>query len=170
MANRLSRAITYIVEMMAILSGLAFLLLSFYITIDVIGRYTGWFFTRISDDISAYTLAVGGTWAMAYALRVGGHVQIDILVNQLRLSIRDILMIFVNALTFIFAALLSIYGWRLVIDSYVADIHSITILQAPLFIPQAMVAFGFTILTVEAALILIRMIILKLTTPVTQNG
>ncbi|MFQ5840455.1 MAG: TRAP transporter small permease subunit, partial [Candidatus Methylomirabilales bacterium] len=64
---------------MAYLSGAVFLLISAYITIDVVGRKFFGITTGVSDEIGGYALAFGGVWALAYTLRTGGHVRIDVL-------------------------------------------------------------------------------------------
>lgn len=151
-----------IAEIMAYLSGAAFLLLSFYITADVLGRYTGTFNSRVSDDISSYVLAFGGTWALAYALRVDAHIRIDIVINFLSERAREILLIVLAATTALLAGLLAIYGWELAYESYDIGIRSISILQTPLFIPQAAVAFGFTMLLVQAVLMLVSCLLARL--------
>ena len=70
-------------RLMAWLSGLTFLLLSFYITVDTLGRSFGGPYSGFTDDISAFAMAAAGTWASAYALQVGGHVRIDVLSSRL---------------------------------------------------------------------------------------
>jgi TRAP-type C4-dicarboxylate transport system permease small subunit len=137
---------------MAWLSGASFLLLSFYMTADVIGRYAGTYYTGVTDDISVYVLAVGGTWAMAEALRVGAHVSVDVVVHFLPSRLRAVLATLSLAATTIFSAILAYYAWLLALDSHELGTRSITMLQAPLEIPQGMMAFGLSVLTLQALL------------------
>jgi TRAP-type C4-dicarboxylate transport system permease small subunit len=135
---------------MAWLSGASFLLLSFYMTADVIGRYTGTYYTGVTDDISVYVLAVGGTWAMAEALRAGAHVSVDIVVHSLPARLRAVLATLSLAATTVFCAILSYYAWILALESHELGTRSITMLQAPLEIPQALMALGLSVLTLQA--------------------
>jgi TRAP-type C4-dicarboxylate transport system permease small subunit len=135
---------------MAWLSGASFLLLSFYMTADVIGRYTGTYYTGVTDDISVYVLAVGGTWAMAEALRADAHVSVDLVVGFLPAGLRAVLATLSLAATTVFCAILSYYAWVLAFDSHDLGTRSITMLQAPLEIPQGLMAFGLSVLTLQA--------------------
>lgn len=140
---------------MAWLGGAAFLLLSFYITFSALGRYTGLFFSQGDDDISAFVLAAACTWPMAYALRVNGHVRIDILYGTLTPVWKEACNVIGNALTAVFAAMLALYGWRLAIESWELDIRSVSMIQTPVFIPQGIVAVGYTILALQAVVLAI---------------
>lgn len=146
--DRLSR-------LMAWLSGLTFLLLSFYITVDTLGRSFGGPYSGFTDDISAFAMAAAGTWASAYALQVGAHVRIDLLLPYLPQPLRAWLDQLAVALAGLLAALLATYAWELVAGSWRLGARSISVLQAPLVIPQSLLAFGLTMLAVQAAALLL---------------
>jgi hypothetical protein len=54
----------------------------------------------------------------------------------------------------LFASALTAYSWQLALISFDGDIRSLTSLQTPLFVPQSMMALGFTTLGLEAVLLL----------------
>src|SRR5918996_2501906 len=114
---------------MAWLSGLTFLLLAFYITVDTLGRSFGGPYSGFTDDISAFALAAAGTWASAYALQVGAHVRIDLLLPRLPRVLRHCLDQIALALAGLFAALLASYAWELAAGSYALGARSISVLQ-----------------------------------------
>lgn len=149
----LKQVIDRITEFMAYLGGACFLMLSLYITFSALGRYTGAYFSESGDDVSAFVLAGASTWAMAYALRVNGHVRIDVVFSALPGRWRDAFATVSYALTGLFAGLLAVYGWRLAFSSLKLGTVSISMIQTPLYIPQAIVAFGFSMLTLEAILL-----------------
>lgn len=151
--TRLKIQIDRFTQFMAWLSGAAFLLLSFYITASAIGRYTGLYYSQGNDDISAFVLAGASTWAMAYALRVNGHVRIDVVFGTLPRAWREVLSIVAQLLTAVFAGLLAVYGWRLTGDSFALGIRSVSMIQTPMFLPQGIVAFGYSMLALEALLL-----------------
>jgi TRAP-type C4-dicarboxylate transport system permease small subunit len=140
---------------MAWLSGLTFLLLAFYITIDTLGRRFGGPYSGFTDDVSAFALAAAGTWASAYALQVGAHVRIDLLLPHLPRTLRVSLDQLALALAGLLAAVLASYAWELAAGSYRLAARSISVLQAPLVVPQSLLAFGLTMLAVQAAALLI---------------
>lgn len=145
----ISAAISYV-------SGAAFLFLAYYISWDVAGRYFGFPYSGVSDEVSGYTLAVAGTWGMAHALRHDSHVRIEALVQVLPPVLQRVLAMTAYATMAFFAALLSWYSWRLAYESGVIGKTGISMLQAPLVVPQSLLAAGLTMLTIQAVAMLLR--------------
>jgi len=140
---------------MAYVSGGLFLLASFYITLDVIGRKFFHISSAVTDEIGGYALVMGGMWALAYTLRTGGHVRIDILLPHLPPRLRALLNYAAVATMALFASMVTLYAWRLAIDSYVGSAKAMSFIQTPLFVPQGLMAVGFSVLTLEAIVILL---------------
>jgi TRAP-type C4-dicarboxylate transport system permease small subunit len=154
--RKLSRAIDGLGRVLAYYSGAAFFVLSLYITYDALARYFGFFYSGISDEISSYVLGVAGVWGMAYGLQVGAHVRIDLLINHAGPSLRRALDMLAGGVTMLFAALLAFYAWAQAAEAYELGTRSITVLRAPLAIPQGLIAFGYTLLAVQALSLLLR--------------
>jgi TRAP-type mannitol/chloroaromatic compound transport system permease small subunit len=138
--------------LIALISGGMFLLLAFYITADALGRSFGGLYSGAAGDIAVYTLAVGSTWGFAHALRVSAHVRVDLLLPLIPARWRYLLNVGNVILIGIFASMTSWYCWKLVHSSWLTGTRSITPLQTPLVIPQALMAAGITILAIEALL------------------
>ena len=155
MTRRLLGGLDGVATAMAYIAGALFIALSFYLTVDVIGRKFFHMSTAVSDEYGGYALAVGGMWALAHTLRTGGHVRIDILLPYLPRTVRSVLDYGALAFMVIFASMISIYTWRLAIDSFVGDGRAMSFLRTPLFVPQGLMAVGFTALSVEAIVILL---------------
>jgi TRAP-type C4-dicarboxylate transport system permease small subunit len=138
----------------AYLSGAFFALTAFFITYDVLARKWGYLLglptTRVTDEISGYILALAGTWGMAYTLRTGSHVRIDVLLPFMRPTLRLLMDVVANALMGLFALVVSWKSWYLVVDSIDTGITSSTYLLTPLYIPQTILALGFSLLTLTA--------------------
>ena len=147
-------ALDRIANAMAYASGALFILLAFYLTVDVIGRKFFHVSTAVSDEYGGYALAVGGMWALAYTLRSGGHVRIDVLLPYLPRRIRALLDYAALACMTFFASLLTVYCWSLAIDSFTTDGRAMSFIRTPLFAPQGLMAVGFSVLSLEAAAIL----------------
>jgi TRAP-type C4-dicarboxylate transport system permease small subunit len=156
LGTRLGAVVDSLATVLACWSGAAFFLLSFYITYDALARYYGLPYSGITDEISSYVLGIGGVWGMAYGLKVGAHVRIDLVIGRLGPRARALLDVFAGAMTLGFAALLAWHAWGQAIESLQLDTRSITVLRAPLAIPQAMIALGYTLLAVQAAAMLAR--------------
>ena len=130
--------------------GAAFFALCFFITIDVLGRRYGGLYSGVTDEISGYVLAIGGTLGLAHAMRIGAHVRVDLLLPRFPPSVRYFLNI-ANAVTIaLFAILLAWYGWVSTLYSLEIDARSITVMRTPLIIPQSLLALSFTLLAVQS--------------------
>jgi TRAP-type C4-dicarboxylate transport system permease small subunit len=138
----------------AYLSGAFFALTAFFITYDVLARKWGYLLglptTRVTDEISGYILVLAGTWGMAYTLRTGGHVRIDVLLPLMRPKLQLLMEVLANALMGFFALVVSWKSWYLVVDSIDTGITSSTYLLTPLYIPQTILALGFSLLTLTS--------------------
>lgn len=139
---------------MAYVAGALFIVLSFYLTIDIVGRKFFHLSTAVSDEYGGYALALGGMWALAHTLRTGGHVRIDILLPYLPRTMRLGLDYLAFACMVLFAGLIAVYAWRLAIESFTMDARAMSFVRTPLFAPQGLMALGFTVLGVEAIVIL----------------
>jgi TRAP-type C4-dicarboxylate transport system permease small subunit len=148
-------ALDRVTAAMAYVAGALFIALAFYLTVDVIGRKFFHLSTAVSDEYGGYALAVGGMWALAYTLRTGGHVRIDVLLPYLPRTVRGVLDYAALLCMVVFASMIAIYTWSLAIDSYVGDGRAMSFLRTPLCVPQGLMAIGFTALSVEAISILL---------------
>jgi TRAP-type C4-dicarboxylate transport system permease small subunit len=153
--QRLRDGIGVLVTVLGGLSGGLFLLLSFYITADASSRYFFGVSTRVSDEISGYALGVGATWAFAYALKMGGHVTLAILYDYYPRRLQIVLDYLSLALLAVAAFAVSVLTWQLALQSKEMGATHMGILSTPLAIPQGMLAFGFTLLAVQALVMLL---------------
>ena len=154
-ASRVLARLDRVTMVMAYVAGAVFIALSFYLTIDVIGRKFFHLSMAVSDEYGGYALAVGGMWALAYTLRTGGHVRIDVLLPYLPRPVRLVLDYSALAVMVAFAAMIAIYAWRLAIDSFTGDARAMSFVRTPLFVPQGLMALGFSVLSLEAGVILL---------------
>ena len=135
---------------MAYLCGALFLVLAFYTTFDVIGRRYLGVFSGVTDEMSEYALAVGASWALAYTLKAGGHVRVDILLPKFSPLGRRLADALAMAIMAIFAATVAFYLWKLVASSYAIGATGHSIIQTPQWIPQACAALGYSFLSFVA--------------------
>ena len=117
----------------------------------MIGRRWVGLFSGVTDEMGAYALALGASWALAYTLSAGGHVRVDVVFPYLRPSVRRVLDALAMAIMTGFAALVSVFLWKLVASSYAIDATGHSIIQTPQWVPQAMMASGYSLLALVAA-------------------
>ncbi len=135
---------------MAYLCGALFLLLAFYTSYDIVARRYGGWYSGVTDEMSEYALALGASWALAYTLRAGGHVRVDILLPYFPALVRRLLDAFAMAVMAVFAATVSVYLWKLVGSSYAIGATGHSIIQTPQWLPQAIMASGYSLLALVA--------------------
>ncbi|MDA0263645.1 MAG: TRAP transporter small permease [Chloroflexi bacterium] len=143
---------------MGYICGTMFLLLAFFITYQVIARKLGWIMAPGMDLMSGYTLAMASTWAFSYALRTGSHVRIDVLLPFMSPRVRwsaDWLALFSIAF---FAGITCWKTWVMVLKSYDIGAVTNTYPLTPLWIPQTVVAVGFSMLALTAIHMMVHMI------------
>lgn len=154
-AQRVERWVSRITMRMAIAAGAIFLPLAFYMAFDAASRRLGGPFTGVSDEIAGQVLAFGGTWAMAYALARGAHVRIDVLMPVYPARVRELLHLVAFATATLLAVVLAINAWHLSYESYLLDARAYSMLGQPLVYAQSATAVGFTMLTVQAAVMVV---------------
>jgi len=135
---------------MAYFCGLLFLLLGFYTAFDVFGRRYVGVFSGVTDEIGGYVLALGASWALAYTLREGGHVRVDVLLPRFSPVVRRTLDAIAMALMAVFAFTITVNLWKLVSNSYAMQATGHSLIQTPQWIPQAMMAAGYLALGIVA--------------------
>lgn len=149
----LERATSFVSAVAAWIGGASFFALCFFITIDVLGRRFGGPYSGVTDEISSYALAIGGTLGLAHAMRIGAHVRVDLLLPRFPPSARYFLNMANGATIAFFAILLAWYGWVSTLYSLDIDARSITVIRTPLFIPQSLMAISFTLLATQATVL-----------------
>jgi TRAP-type C4-dicarboxylate transport system permease small subunit len=146
--DRLAYALGYI-------GGAVFVLLAFFITIDVLGRRYGGPYTGATDEIAVFANVLAATWALSFTAALGKHIRIDLVLHWFSPPIRRIADFGGIALLSAFAALLAINSWLLAYESFTVGAVSMSKLAIPLVYPQSAMAAGFTILTIHAAVMLL---------------
>lgn len=141
---------------MAFISGMLFLVLAIYMTVDVTSRYLGGPFTGVADQFASFALALGGTWSLARALSDGSHVRIDVFMQFYGMAFKRFLYVWSMSMVVIFSAVLTWQAWIMVMKS-IARGASVpqSMITVPLAVPQSLAAIGFTMLTIQAVVMLI---------------
>jgi TRAP-type C4-dicarboxylate transport system permease small subunit len=153
--HRALRLLDRVATAMAYIAGAVLLLASFYITADVIGRRFVGVSSKVTDEFGGYALAVGGVWALAFALTTGAHVRIDVLLPHLPGRIQSLLNYAAIVAMAFFATVVAVYTWKLALESFTTDARAMSFLRTPLYVPQAALALGFAVLALHALAIFV---------------
>lgn len=156
MNHRASQSAIPLTYALSLLSGAAVLLLAFFMTVDVTSRRLGGPFSGMSDTVSAFVIVMVGTLPLAYALSMHAHVRIDVLKTfyPRRLNRLSDCVAFASMLV-----LAAVLAWQAVGNAYESFRLGSHIPQAivslPLFVPQAIMALGYILLSLQAGWLII---------------
>ncbi|HEV8680192.1 MAG TPA: TRAP transporter small permease [Stellaceae bacterium] len=135
-------------------AGAIFFAIALFIGYDVVARKWGAELgiptTQVTDEISSYMLVLASTWGFAYTLWTDAHVRIDVLLPYLPGKLRAAADLLAYTAMAGFACLFAWRCWLLVFDSWDTGITSSTYLLTPLWIPQIILAGGFSLLALTA--------------------
>jgi TRAP-type C4-dicarboxylate transport system permease small subunit len=99
-----------------------------------------------ADDIASYLQGFIVCMGLAYALKSGTHVCTTVLVQHLSENIKQKLELPIYCIGALFTLVWTISMWRLAVVDYVRGVKAFsTSLELPLWIPESIVAIGFTI-------------------------
>lgn len=153
-ARAILQAVDRVCVALGYLAGGMYVVLAFFITYDALARKWGSYFglptTQVTDEISGYMLALAATWGLAYALRCGSHVRIDVVFPYLTPRLRAVADFLALLLMTVFATVVSWKIWALVADSWESELRSSTYLLTPLYVPQLILGVGFSLLALAA--------------------
>ena len=154
--ERAQAALDRVLLVTGYLAGAIFFALALFIGYDVIARKWGAELgiptTQVTDEISSYMLVLASTWGFAYTLWTDGHVRIDVLLPYFPRKLRAAADLLAYTAMAIFACLFAWRCWLLVFDSWDTGITSSTYLLTPLWIPQIILAGGFSLLALTGVL------------------
>ena len=140
----------------AIIGGAMLLIASLVICVDITLRYTISKTLGGADELSGYALAISSAWGFSAALLSRSHIRIDTLYVRVRTRVRAALDL-LSLVTFAsFIALITWHAWGVVRQSWVSGSRSLSELETPVIIPQALWFAGLVFFVVVALLLLAR--------------
>lgn len=150
MTHRLSdivgNSIDRLTERASQVAACALLGLTLLIFVSVLMRYIMHNPILYADDIASYLQGFIVCMGLAYALKSGAHVCTTVLVQHLSDSIRQKLELPNYCIGVLFTLVWTISMWRLAIIDYLRGVLAFsTSLELPIWIPESIVALGFTI-------------------------
>ena len=138
--------------------GVELLLLAFFITYQAIARSLDGPVAPGSGAMSGYVLAMAVTWGLAYSLRSGAHVRIDVLLPRMGPRVRAVSdFVALTGVAFL-GYVITWKMWEKVISDYQRETMSIDYPLTPLFIPKIVIALGFTFLVLTALQMMVSMV------------
>jgi TRAP-type C4-dicarboxylate transport system permease small subunit len=113
-----------------------------------------------TDELSGYAMAVGVAWAFGFTLLRRAHVRVDSLYVLLPKPVRAVLDIVGLAALTVFFSLVTWYAWTAVWwRSFDVGTRSMSRLETPLWVPQALWGIGLVLFLLCALLLLVRSVV-----------
>jgi len=140
--------------------GLLFILASIIVCIEVVIRKTIGASIGGADELSGYALAIASAWAYGFALLERAHIRIDTLYAVLPTRLAAICDILAVTSFLGFFCLISRYALEVLLQTIDLGSRSMTPLQTPLVIPQALWFAGLCVVILAGFLLTVRSAIL----------
>lgn len=116
------------------------------ILLQIVGRMVNIAFD--ATEISGFCMAASTFLGLAYTLRAGAHIRVNLLIGRFSPRGRRIVEIWCCGLGGLALAFFSVNAWMMVYDSMMYGDTSPGLMAVPFWIPQTGMALGATILAV----------------------
>lgn len=140
---------------------------AFIIGVDVVIRKLFDLTIGGADELSGYALAIGSAWSFAFALTERAHVRIDSLYAVLPTRICALLDILGLSVLVLFFALVTYFGYGVLLNTIEFDAHSMSPIATPLIYPQCLWVAGLSLFMAVAVLLLTRALLALVTGDIT---
>lgn len=141
-----TRLIDKITLIGAHISGIFILVIVALVFIEVIGRGFFKFSIMICDEISGYLNGALVFLGLAYTMRSGGFIRIEILFNLFHGNVKRLLKWLTCLLSLVYVSILVVYLWRHIFFFYKNKIVSTYFTNLPQFIPLSVIEIGAILL------------------------
>jgi TRAP-type C4-dicarboxylate transport system permease small subunit len=155
--ERLQSAAERISRVGAIAGGAMLIVAAILICIDITLRYAFAITLGGADELSGYALAISSAWGFSTALLSRSHIRIDTVYVRLKsVTTRALLDLVSLATLLFFFGMVTFHAWGVVKQSWDADSHSLSAIEAPLIIPQGLWFAGLVFFVLLCLLLLAR--------------
>lgn len=152
---RTARAVRPVVDRMGaaamVVSAMAVAVMAVLVTVEVLARSLASVSTLVADEMAGYLLVVLTFFGLADSLRAGAFIRVEFVDHWLGVRARRRLETVLMIVALAYAVFLAWEFWNLVAQSYRFGSTSLQVSRTPLWIPQACMAAGTTILGLQLA-------------------
>jgi len=156
--DKLGQGIDFLSTTLGTFSGYIMTLAAVLICYDVFMRFVFkkpaiWVF-----DVTSYIFIWYGFLTAAYGLKVGSHINVDILLNKMKPRIKIPLETIAYTVCFIYSTILLIYVFKMTVEAYLNKEAAPTVLHAPMYIVELGILIGYLALSFQTLRMLIEKI------------
>ncbi|MFD1708758.1 TRAP transporter small permease [Siminovitchia sediminis] len=149
MLTKLSNILNRVEDVLFYIGGVLVIFSMLSITMEVIFRLTSGSSLIWVNEINEYILLYVPFLGAAWLIRENGHVVIDLIEGKLSKTFNRVNYILIALIGMLICLAFSWYGLQTVIDSYVRDMRSISVLQIPQVYVYAIIPIGGFVMLLE---------------------
>jgi TRAP-type C4-dicarboxylate transport system permease small subunit len=146
---RAARAVDRVGAAAMVVSAVAVAVMAVLVTVEVLGRSLLSVSTLVADEMAGYLLVILTFFGLADSLRAGAFIRVEFVDHWLGARTRRRLETLLLVVALAYTVFLAWEFWRLVAQSYRFGSTSLQVSRTPLWIPQACMAAGTTILALQ---------------------
>ena len=130
-------------------SCVAIVLIAALILLEIVLRSIAGVSTMISEEYSAYLLAIFASMAFANGFKSGGHIRVDLVLSKLPRRARAAVDLACTLLAFFVFCYIVVQTWILFYDSLSSGETSMYFSRTPLWIPKAWLVLGSVVTSLQ---------------------
>ncbi len=140
------RALDILYSSSGLLSAFFLMMIGVTILLQIAGRFLNFAFD--ATEVSGFCMAASTFFGLAYTLKAGAHIRVNLLVGKLSAPNRRGVEIWCCALGAAAFAYVSVNAWLMAYDSFLFGDTSPGLMAVPFWIPQIGMALGASIMTI----------------------
>ena len=132
-----------------LIAGICILATAFIVTYEVVLRALFDAPTEWVNEVSVYLILISAFLGFSPALAAGKHISVDLVTSKLSKQANKLLGIIISILGMGFSLVFLVTSAEMALNSYQLNMLSTSTLRIPLYIPQASLPIGFSILFLQ---------------------
>jgi len=143
--NPIGRIVEPVARVAAILCGYMVLVLSIFVSIEIVGRKLFGFTFQGTDDLGGYVLAIMAIVGASYTMAMRGHTRVDVFLVRMRPAVQRALNTLAMLTMAAFAVFAAWRGYSVLDESIEFQSVATNPLQTPLWQPQGLWVAGLVL-------------------------
>ena len=156
--RKLGRVIEFLSYAGGYTSGCLVLVAMIIVMVEVVTRFVLWTPITVAEELSGYVFIFISYVGLAYCWKEGAHIRITFLVTRMPERVSSWLRVGTLIIALAYVTLVSIVSYYFVVDAFHRGIRSNTLLMTPLGWPQLALPIGFTLLSLQVAVTIVKTI------------
>lgn len=156
--RKLGRVIEFLSYIGGYTSGCMLLVAMIIVMVEVVTRFVLRQPITVAEELSGYILVFISYVGLAYCWKEGAHIRITFLVTKMPEKVSSWLRVGTLIMALVYITLVSIVSYYFVVDAFYRGIRSNTLLMTPLGWPQMALPIGFTLLSLQVAVNIVKTI------------